>query len=93
MAYDYQKVQAWLTAVPRDGQSPLWLWLECLEGLTVSNPGELRRQLLDTFRTSTTWERGNMLHGLRDIIAETALYDVKCFWQQARREDDHAQGH
>jgi hypothetical protein len=93
MAYDYQKVQAWLARVPRRKQHALELWLEVLDacpGLRAGMPFHLfpeLQTLVSEFRTSSTWERANMLYGLRDIVDEEMAYDIYCYSQQARRED------
>lgn len=89
MSYDYAKVQAWLAQVPTDDQSALYLWLECLIAHSMRfHEGTKLWELVNEFRMSSTWERTNMLYGLKDIADKVMMYDIHCYEQTARREDD-----
>ena len=91
MSYDHQKVQAWLAQVSTDDPSALHLWLACLDAHHVRfHEGTKLWQLLNEFRLSSTWERTNMLYGLKDIADQVMAYDNHCYAQSARREDDAA---
>ena len=89
MAYDYAKVQAWLARVPTDDQSALYLWLECLIAHSMRfHEGTKLWELVNEFRLSSLWERTNMLYGLKDLADKVMAYDIHCYAQQARREDE-----
>jgi hypothetical protein len=88
MAYDYVKVQAWLQRVPKDVY--MLLWLACLDRpprVSVYE-GSPYRDLVNEFRSSPTWERTNMLYGLKDLVDAEMAYDIHCYAQTARREDE-----
>jgi hypothetical protein len=91
MGYDHKKVEAWLARVPRD-RDALTLWLRLTEANKDMWP--LSRAtimpLSDEWYSSETsaWERGNMLHGLRDIIHEVSMVPVFEQWKKARSNDD-----
>lgn len=87
MPYDNQKVQAWLARALNAPASALW---RCCISTTEApaDHGELVLDLVDEFRTSSLWERTNMLYGLKDMVNDVMSYDIHCYSTQARREDD-----
>lgn len=90
-AYDHQKVQGWLSRVPRN-RDALVLWLRLTEAVKdfwpISRHGNIMLLSDEWYSLETSaWERGNMLHGLRDIIAEVTMQPVREQWTKARADD------
>ena len=88
MAYDYQKVQAWLQRVAPDVSLPLFLELHDVDVPTYQS-AEFAA-LYDEAIQFSTWERVNACYGLRDLIDQQVRETTQRWAQKARAEDDVA---
>ena len=90
MAYDYQKVQAWLHDVPRGAPAFLILriWMACINPQNFALAIDDHRSLVDRFRAASLWEQVNMLHGLKDLVVADLDSSLQVYGRKARGEDE-----
>lgn len=88
MAYDYQKVRAWLASVAAELAMPLFLELHGIACDVGNEERAILHERIKEAKRFTTWERVNACYGLRDLINIHVDTVLQGWSAKARREDD-----
>lgn len=92
MAYDHQKVQAWLQDVPRGAPAflTLRLWMACINPRNFGLEVTRYHDLVDQFHAASPWEQVNMLYGLKDLLIVDLDSSLQVYGRKTRAEDEAA---